>query len=272
MAGYVSYLLKVSLRVCTFSLLGFALCGLLPEMRTAQAAEQSLDRQLNQLNIVTEEFPPFSFTNAQGELDGLATEVVREIMRRLDMHQPIRVKPWARAYRETVNGDHNMLFSVSYTKQRSPLFQWVGSIYTLHSNLYAKSGSGIRVSSMREVKRLPEIGSYRDSMDAQILQAKGVKNLDIVTDNVQNIRKLMAGRVSVIAASDITLAEMVKQAGYQFEQLEMLYTFATTEGYIVFSRQVPTKVVALWQQTLQEMEQEGELRRIQEKWCSTRCW
>jgi polar amino acid transport system substrate-binding protein len=234
--------------------------------------DEALREQLSQLSIVTEEFPPFSFTNAKGEVDGLATEVVKEIMHRLDMDQPIQVKPWARAYRETVYGNNNLLFSVSYTEKRAPLFQWVGSLYTLRSNLYAKSGSGIRIRSIEDAKRQSAIGSYRDSMDAQLLKAQGVDNLAIVTSNVQNVHKLMLDRVPVIAASDITLPEMAKQAGYRMEDLEMLYTFATTEGYLVFSRSVSADVVNLWRETLQEMRNEGELLRIQKKWCPTNCW
>lgn len=264
---------------CTSSALLVFMCVLLPVgINYAHAAGQrsnlddALRAQLKQLDIVTEEFPPFSFTNAKGEVDGLATDVVREIMRRLDMDQPIAVKPWARAYRETVYGDNNLLFSVSYTEKRAPLFQWVGSIYKLRSNLYAKSGSGIRINSIEDAKRQSAIGSYRDSMDAQLLKEQGVDNLQIVTSNVQNVHKLMLGRVPVIAASDITLPEMVKQAGFRMDDLEMLHTYATTEGHIVFSRAVSADVVDLWRNTLADMQREGELQRIQKKWCPTNCW
>ena len=229
-------------------------------------AQKDLHQRMQELKIITEEYPPLSFTNNKGKIDGLATDVVREIMRRLGINQRIFVWPWARGYRSAKYGPNYVLFSVSYTDTRAPLFHWVGSIYKLNSNLYAKLGSGITINSLQDAKKIPSIGSYRDSMDEQILEEQGLENLHIVTNNVQNIRKLMAGHVDVIAATDLTLPSMVKKAGYEMNDLEKLYTFATTEGYIVFSKQVSSDVVDAWQSALEDMKEEGVLQQIQQKW------
>ncbi len=230
------------------------------------AAENQLTKQLQNLQIITEEYPPISFTNKAGEVDGLAVEVVKEIMRRLGINQEIRVLPWARAYKEAIEGPNFVLFSVGRTRQRESLFNWVGSIFDMKSSFYAKKGSGIKISTLNNARKLVSIGTYRDSYDEQFLRGKGFKNLDSVNNNVLNMKKLMAGRLEAVTATNITISSMLKQAGYSTDDVERLFTFLKVDNFVAFSKQIPLEIVNLWQQAFENIKDEGLLAKIQEKW------
>ncbi len=230
------------------------------------AAEDQLTKQLQNLQIITEEYPPISFTNKDGEVDGLAVEVVKEIMRRLGLNQKIRVLPWARAYKEAIEGPNFVLFSVGRTPKRESLFNWSGSIFEMKSSFYAKKGSEVKISTLNDARKLASIGTYRNSYDEQFLRVKGFKNLDSVNNNVLNMKKLMAGRLEVVTATNISISSMLKRAGYSIDNVERLYTFMEVDNFIVFSKQIPLEIVNLWQQEFENIKDEGLLAEIQKKW------
>jgi polar amino acid transport system substrate-binding protein len=230
------------------------------------AAENQLKKQLQNLQIITEEYPPISFTNKAGEIDGLAVDVVKEIMKRLGINQKIEVLPWARAYKEAVKGPNFVLFSVGRTRQRESLFNWVGSMFEMKSSFYAKKGSEIKISNLENAKKLASIGTYRDSYDEQFLKEKGFKNLDSVRNNVLNIKKLMADRLEVFTATNTTISSMLKRAGYSINDVERVFTFLKVGNFIVFSKQIPPGIVNLWQQEFENIRDEGLLAKIRKKW------
>ncbi len=51
-----------------------------------------------ELTILTENLPPLNYVKG-GVLVGPSVEIVKEIQRRVGSHEPIKVYPWARAYK-----------------------------------------------------------------------------------------------------------------------------------------------------------------------------
>ena len=56
---------------------------------TKTCADEPLQAQLQKLQIITENYPPVGFRNKDNEIVGMAVEIVREIMLRLNMEQQI---------------------------------------------------------------------------------------------------------------------------------------------------------------------------------------
>ena len=120
------------------------------------------------LSVITEEFPPFNFTR-EGELTGVSTEIVREIMRRLGEESPIVVKPWARGYKRLQTEPNVLLYTTAMTEERKNQFQWVGPLYAFRLGFYAKRGSGIQIQSMDDARKVASIATYKDDFREQIL-------------------------------------------------------------------------------------------------------
>ena len=116
-------------------------------------ANNTLQEKLDKLIIATEEYPPISFKNTQGNADGLASEIAYKIMKRLHMKQSIHIWPWARDYALLKKGPNFLIFSVSRTKQREKLFQWVGPIYSMTTGFYTKKNSKLKISNLEDAKK-----------------------------------------------------------------------------------------------------------------------
>src|SRR5881397_3481136 len=100
-----------------------------------------------ELQLLTEEYPPLSFTR-DGKVSGLSVEIVEEIQRRVGSRVPIQVLPWARAYRMAQEQPDVALFGTTRTAERDKLFQWVGPIVAGRTSLYTKRGTGLRLNSL----------------------------------------------------------------------------------------------------------------------------
>jgi len=226
-----------------------------------------LNNKLNNLIIIAEkDYPPITFINKKGEPDGLAVEVTKIIMKNLHLKQKIKMLPWARAYNLLLKKHNVVLFSVSRTKERENLFQWVGPIYYMKSSFYVRKNSPVKIESLNDAKKLKKIGTYRDSFNEQFLKQHGFKNLESTTNNVLNIKKLMHNRLDAIVATNVTVKEMLKKAGYSINDVKNIYTFMDVGVYYAFSKDVPAELVNKWHRESEKIKNSGKLEEIRNKW------
>ena len=92
--------------------------------------------QAESLKILTEEFPPYNFTE-NGKITGFSTEVVRAVLKEVKMDGEFQSMPWARAYATAQSADSVLIYSIGRTAQREKLFKWVGVIAPIHYYLYS---------------------------------------------------------------------------------------------------------------------------------------
>jgi polar amino acid transport system substrate-binding protein len=72
----------------------------------------------------------------------------------------------------------------------------------------------------------------------------------------------MKGEVQLSIFTDITIPEIVRDAGYGMDDLEPVFTVLQTDFYIAVSRDTPAEVVQAWQSTLDGMKRDGSFERI----------
>jgi polar amino acid transport system substrate-binding protein len=213
------------------------------------------------LRIFTENLPPANYLE-NGRLQGLSVEIVREILRRLEMADTIEVVPWARGYTLALSQPNVALFSTTRLPQREKLFKWVGPLYSQTWGFYGKKGSGIKIRSLDEARDVPRIGTYHKDAKEQYLQAQGFRNLVSTNKNQSNIRHLLDGSIDLWASSDFNMPYQARLAGVDPDKLELIYPFKKVLNYIAFSNQTPDALVDKWQQTLDAIKQDGTYERL----------
>jgi polar amino acid transport system substrate-binding protein len=210
---------------------------------------------------VTEEYPPVTFLK-DGKPSGLVTDMVREIAARQGIPDNIRLTSWKNAYNMALLYPKVVLFSAERTPERESLFQWVGPVGKNSAILYARKGSGIRISSLDEARSVAAIGTTTNWFTEQRLKREGFSNLLSSPDPRANVRQLMNGEVQLSIFTDITIPEIVREAGYSMTDLEPVFTVGRTYFYIALSRDTPAEVVEAWQSTLDRLKQDGTFERI----------
>jgi len=219
----------------------------------------------HELTIISEDSPPYNFTK-DGVLTGSSTEIVREIMRRLNQTGDIQVMTWARAYQLALTQPNVVLFSTTRTKKRENLFHWVGPIYKVRFGFYAKKGAGPYLSCLNDAKKVDAIATYKDDVREQLLESLGFTNLDSSKSPVSNLKKLLSGRVDLWLYSNLGVPSVSGQIGIDPGDVELVLPFKDYYVYIAISKGTPRTVADKWQATLDDMKREGSFERISKKW------
>jgi polar amino acid transport system substrate-binding protein len=222
------------------------------------------------LKVYSEENAPLQIKAPDGALSGIAIDAVREIQKRVGNTDPIQIIPWARSYQEVQTDPNVALFAMSRTADRNPLFQWVGPLDEVVFHLYVKSDSTIVIKSLEDAKKLHAIGVYKADVRDLYLTKAGFTNLDRVTENETNVKKLMLGRIDAFAATDGEAVDLAKATGFKPSDLKEAYPFLKTQQFIAFSKQTPAATVKAWQDALDAMKKDKTFEHIFRKYEPTK--
>ena len=75
-----------------------------------------------ELTVLTENLPPLNYVE-DGVLVGPSVEIVQEIQRRVGSNEEIKVYPWARAYKMSLEQENVVLFGMTHTEVRHEQFK-----------------------------------------------------------------------------------------------------------------------------------------------------
>jgi polar amino acid transport system substrate-binding protein len=218
-----------------------------------------------ELTILTEHQPPLNYVEG-GVLVGPFVEIVKEIQRRVGSHEQIKVYPWPRAYRMALEEENIVLFGTTHTELRHDKFKWIGPLATKRDILIAKKGSGIKISSLEDAKKVNRIGTVRDDSREQYLKLKGFTNLEPVSSEQKNVQKLVLGRIDLWTYKKPGFKTVCKLAGFDYNEIEEVYSLREINVDIAFSKKTSNTIVQRWQNAFDEMVADGTVMRIRKKW------
>lgn len=218
------------------------------------------------LQILTEEDPPYSLTGPDKKPTGYGVEIVTEIQKRVKNQDAISIYPWARAYDTIVKNPGVVVFTMSRTKEREPLFQWVGPIVENGWVFVAKKSSKLKITSLDDAKKLKSIGVVRDYAWDKYLVDQGFTNLDRVTSYVPNIKKIASDRIQAFVSSNLSYQHDLIEQGEKVDDYEVLMEFNTVQMYIAHSKENDKAMVQAWQTAFDDMKKDGTVARLLKKW------
>ena len=218
------------------------------------------------LTIYTEESPKAHFKDADGKITGYVYEFVLAMQKKMGDKTPIQMVSWEQGYNLASTKPNVVLFSTTFTEERRPLFKWVGPVSESVWVLYAKAGAGIKIKSLESAKSLKKIGTYKDDVREQFLKEKGFKNLESVTDDSLNLKKLMDNSIDVWVSSRDRAPFAVKEMGIPMESIEPVLKMVEKGLFIVFNAQTPDDIVDKWLDAYDALRSDGTMESIYKKW------
>lgn len=223
------------------------------------------------LKIVTEEFPPYNYTE-QGKITGLSTEVVEAVLKELKLQGNIQSLPWARAYDTAKNAPGVLIYSIGRTQERENLFKWVGVIAPTDYYLYALPGKSFKIDALENAKAY-QIGTVNQDVGEQFLLARGFvkgQNLQSSIKYELNYQKLKLGRIDLWIMNEMTASHLARQSGDDpTKTLAKVYRIndLSSEGYyMAFGMQTPDATVLQFKRGLEAIKKNGVFDRLKKKW------
>lgn len=217
------------------------------------------------LRLYTEESRPLSYME-QGELTGMAVDVVELLIQRTGEPATVQMVPWTRGYQRVQHEPHSALFSTVRTAKREALFQWVGPITQGYTSFYALRGSGLRLRTLEDVERFSTLAVPKQWYSYEFLRDQGLDNLYGVPTPQHMAKMFKHGRIELLVADNLALDDMLAQVGMSRADVELQFTFMRNESYIAFSNTTDPAVVQRWQQALNTLKRDGSLERIHQHW------
>ncbi|MFZ6643857.1 substrate-binding periplasmic protein [Undibacterium sp. TC4M20W] len=214
--------------------------------------------------LVTEDYSPFNIVNPKtGEVTGLSTEKVQELMRRAGEKYSITAYPWARSIQMAQNNPDTCVFSTSRTPGREQLYKWVGPLVKNNWVIFARADDTRHPKTLEDL-RIYTIGSYRNDAIAEYFSLKGF-NTELASTDADNPRKMLAGRFDFWASGELLGWEILKQQGLT-KMVVQLFTFNQTEMYLACNTTMSQAKIEKWNQILKEMDKDGTSAAIEKRY------
>lgn len=167
-------------------------------------------------DIVTENHPPVQF-EAQGEVKGSATQIVRLLLSRAQLSGRIRVMPWARAFKTALGDENVLIYSMLRSAAREAHFHWIGPVARVNPSLLKLSKrQDIQVSRLSDAKPYL-IGIMRDSYAHDYLLKLGFSEKDsmhLMGTVSEQVRLFANGKVDLLLTDPLVVRQKLNALGY----------------------------------------------------------
>ena len=208
------------------------------------------------LHFTTEQYVPFNFFQGD-EIAGLGADQVKEIMRRTQIDYDMTLLPWSRAIGLAGVRPMTCVFTTAHTVDRHERFKWVEPLLVERTLIIKAEGSDIEVSDLEAARSL-RTGTQTGDYTVELLRKAGFIEIDLARDLDLTLKKLLNGRVDLMAVSESYLHRMRKE-GVPVEEVAVLHEQVFS---IACSPSTPDSIVARMQNALTAMIEDGTQAEI----------
>ncbi|UZP69192.1 transporter substrate-binding domain-containing protein [Desulfovibrio mangrovi] len=205
--------------------------------------------------VLTTIEPPTNYVQ-DGEIVGTSVDVVREILRRMNVDAEIEVKPWARVLNIAQTTPNVMLFTCGRTQERVDCgFHFIGPVVSRKHAVYKKKESRITVTSLEDIKQQGlVVGGVHDDWRSLMFESKGLR-VDIAPTHAQCVEKMFGDRFPLLIGSDIEVPEWLEQTGRPADSLEVAFVFMEAPSFIMLSKHTSPALVHQVREVFRAMQQ-----------------
>ncbi len=185
-----------------------------------------------QYTVLTEQLAPVHFEE-NGEVKGIATEIVQAIFKEANLEPKIEVYPWKRAYSMALKEKNTFIYTINRTEKREDLFKWIGPILPKETNLYKlKSRTDIQIKSIDDVKNYTTAVILGHSLTAKLLSHGFIEGKELITTigKKQQVKLFLKGNADLITGNQYTIYNSLKAVGVSMSEIEPVFLI-TRQGY-----------------------------------------
>ncbi|ATC96524.1 substrate-binding periplasmic protein [Pseudoalteromonas tunicata] len=179
------------------------------------------------LQVVTEEWPPFNYTNDQGQIVGRSTDVIKAVLAEAKIDYTLNSYPWGRALHIAQTQPNVIIYSIYRTEERKNQYQWVCPLIpAVKIFVYRlRSRPDIKIKNISEAVKY-RTGSNKNDSSHKYLLDHGFEvgvNLDLTNDSAATIRKFVAGRLDFLMQTEYSMITQLESLGLNYDHVEKLF-------------------------------------------------
>jgi len=212
-----------------------------------------------QILVVTEQWPPYNYTDKNGKIIGSATRKLKQVLDHAGISYEIQMLAWSKAYYLAKARPNVLIYTIYRSAERESQFQWVCPlIETKGLNVYKlASRTDIEISSLDDLKKY-HLAVVKDDVSYEFLLNNGFelkRHLNVASSEEANVRLLFNGRVDLLMQEEAALRVRTAKAGYDFSQMKDVLTLFPEDSQkcAAFSLHTKPEVVERVKKSLQQI-------------------
>ena len=144
-------------------------------------------------------------------------------------------------------------------------------LYTVRQRVSVAAGDNVTINSLDDLVRLQSrVATSRGAGYADMLRGLGLDVDDSTSDNLVNLKKILAGHDRFFYMNDLTTTWLLREYNLQGQIRMLPATLKEEPVYFWISRQANSQQTRLLESALQKVHASGELVRIYERWSAER--
>lgn len=251
------YVRKWAAGLCALSLLA----GLLSGCAASQTADAG-DENLPAIIVGCDDYTPFSYLDANGNMTGIDVELAREAFRRMGYRAECRIISWEEKKALLEAGTIDCVWSSFTMDGREDEYQWAGPYMKSHQVVAVDVNSSIqtlqdlkgKVIAVQSTTKPEDIIRSHDGTLPELQEVISVQKRDLI------FLLLSKGYVDAIAAHDTAIEQFMSECGLEFRILEE--PLLTVGLGAAFDKNDPRKLNEQLNIVLREMYADGTTERI----------
>jgi len=184
------------------------------------------------LKVYTEPLPPVHHEE-NGQIVGIATEIVKEIFRKAGYQADIEIYPWKRSYLMVQKQKNQFIYTLNRTPAREKLFKWIGPILAKRTYLYKLRGrDDIRLTSLADAKNYVTAVILGHSLTTKMESLGFEDKIHLVKTPNKSIQTkvFLNKRCDLITGNEYTIYRALKSSNLKMSDVEPAL-FVSSSGY-----------------------------------------
>ncbi len=192
------------------------------------------------LELVTLQYPPYEYKE-NGEIKGIAVEIVRTAFHK--MKQPIKIKlyPWSRAIRKVEIGDSDAIFTAYKNPSREKFSDFSKEVLMPQViSLFVVKDSPIKFDGDLSKLAKYNFGAVREvsygSVFDQAVKSGKIPPPELISTGEHNMRKLLGRRFEILVSNKYGALYILKKMNKLDQVRELSPQIQSVPSYIAFSK------------------------------------
>ena len=221
------------------------------------------------LRVGWDDWPPYHFRNAKGEMQGFAVEVLQSVVKEMGCAVHFRERPWKRQLLELQSGEADIAMEAYYNDERAKYAYFSESYSPRTSNLWIRKNTSIQASNIGELmdKGLL-LGVTRNFYYGPEIQKRlSAPNINAVQSEQTNYHKLQKKRIDGFLGDWLATTWGLKQQGLENEIVRSTLPVYSAPAFFMLSKKsLSPEFVTRFNQALAQIKQEGKYQQILDKY------
>jgi len=218
--------------------------------------------------FVTTDNPPYMIVE-NGKVEGLDTEIIQEVCKKIGIEPQFKAVPWKRALAMVEEGTAGAMYALFRTEERNKFLYFASDpIDTVNTVIIARKGSNEKITGLDDLKGKPlgVIGGF--SYGPKFDNYSGLNKVPC-NDQEELLKILNHGRINLCVAPELPFFYTCKRMNLQ-DKFEVAYIISEDSNYVGFSKKAlgdkGKEIAEKFTKALKELNEQGVVQKLTEKY------